>query len=196
MKNILIGASLAILAAGSAYAVEGGASRPTADADGNGVLTRAEAQAFATQTFAKLDANKDGKLDQADREARRAAMFDRLDTDRNGQLSRAEFTARPARAERGPRPEGEKGFGRGGRHGHYGMRGGMMMRGPGGAFGADTDKDGAISQAEFTAAAMKRFDAADANKDGQVTKEEREAQRAQKRQKWQNRGQPSAPPAN
>jgi len=40
---------------------------------------------------------------------------------------------------------------------------------------ADTNKDGAISQAEFMAAAMKRFDAEDTNHDGKITKEERAA---------------------
>ena len=40
-----------------------------------------------------------------------------------------------------------------------------------------TDGDKAISQAEFQTAALARFDAADANKDGQVTAEERAAQR-------------------
>ena len=57
--------------------------------------------------------------------------------------------------------------------GHHGKRGGhgmMMAR-------ADTDGDKAVSQAEFQAAALARFDAADANKDGQVTAEERAAQR-------------------
>jgi hypothetical protein len=51
------------------------------------------------------------------------------------------------------------------------MRGGMMMG------KADTNGDKAISQAEFETAALARFDAADANKDGQVTAEERAAQR-------------------
>ena len=56
----------------------------------------------------------------------------------------------------------------------HGMRGhhGMMMMGK-----ADTDGDKAISQAEFQTAALARFDVADANKDGQVTPEERKAQR-------------------
>src|SRR3546814_15144388 len=49
---------------------------------------------------------------------------------------------------------------------------GMRMMGK-----ADTDGDKAISQAEFQTAALARFDAADANKDGQVTSEERKAQR-------------------
>lgn len=172
MKNVLIGAALAVLAAGSAYAIEGANVRQPADADGNGVLSRAEAQASATQRFALLDANKDGKLDQADREARGVALFQRLDTDRNGQLSQAEFSARPAFAARAPgsddKAKGDRGFRRGGHgRGHRGAHPGF----------ADADNDGAVTQAEFTQAALRRFDAADANKDGNVTKEERQARR-------------------
>src|SRR3546814_6927341 len=66
------------------------------------------------------------------------------------------------------------------RGGHHSMRGGhgMMMK-------ADTDGDKAISQAEFRTAALARFDAQDANKDGQVTAEERQAAREAKRAEWQ-----------
>jgi Ca2+-binding EF-hand superfamily protein len=177
MKTWIIGFSLAALAAGSAYAVESG--RPSPDTDGNGILTRAEAEARSARLFARLDANKDGKLDSADRAARQAARFDRIDTDKDGQISRSEFTAprmRPAmHAEGAPGPR--MGPGRRGPHG-------MMMR----PRMADTDGDGAITQAEFTAAMMKRFDRADLNKDGQVTQDERRAI-------YQLRRQPAAPAA-
>ncbi|MFD2135292.1 hypothetical protein ACFSLT_08770 [Novosphingobium resinovorum] len=42
---------------------------------------------------------------------------------------------------------------------------------------ADANNDGAVTQAEFIAAALKRFDAQDTNHDGKVTKEERAAAR-------------------
>src|SRR3546814_4171666 len=61
----------AALIAAPVFAAPGGR---TGDADGNGVLTRAEAQAHATDRFAKMDTNKDGKIDAADRQAARAAM--------------------------------------------------------------------------------------------------------------------------
>src|SRR3546814_7484322 len=63
--------------------------------------------------------------------------------------------------------------------GHHGMRGGhgMMMK-------ADTNGDKAISQTEFQTAALARFDAQDANKDGQVTAAERKAAREAKRAEW------------
>jgi len=172
-------------------------------ADGNAVQTRADAQARATQMFAKMDANKDGKLDATDRAAQRAErqakIFASLDADGNGSISKAEWDKHGAdraakRAERGEKraEAGEAGEGkrhgmRGGhgkRGGHHGMGGRMMGK-------ADTDGDKAISQAEFQTAALARFDAADANKDGQVTAEERQAQRGAWRAK--RRAAPAAP---
>ncbi|MGH6695198.1 EF-hand domain-containing protein [Sphingopyxis sp.] len=171
-------------------------------ADGNAVQTRAEAQAKATQLFAKMDANKDGKLDATDRAAQRAErqakIFASLDTDGNGSISRPEWDKHGAdraakRAERGEKRSeaGEAGEGkRHGMRGGHGKRGGHhgMMMGK-----ADTDGDKAISQAEFQTAALARFDAADANKDGQVTAEERQAQRGAWRAK---RGAAPAAPTN
>ena len=133
-----------------------------------------------------MDADSDGRLTEADRAARMAqrhdARFARLDTDGNGQLSRAEFSAR-ADGEGGPqaRREGRRGGhaavarvrgeGRG-----EGMHGGMMG-GRAALRTADADSDGAVTQAEFTTAMLARFDAADANRDGTLTSEERRAAR-------------------
>lgn len=184
MKKISLLTLGAALIAVPVLAAPGAGSR--GDADGNGTLTRAEAQAHAAERFAKMDANKDGKIDASDRAARRAAMqtkmFERLDANKDGSISKAEWDQHSAdrAAKRGEKradagaTEGKRGMRghhgmRGGRHG---MRGGMMMG------KADTNGDKAISQAEFETAALTRFDAADANKDGQVTAEERAAQRA------------------
>ncbi len=168
------------------------------DTDGNGVLTRAESQAHATQMFAKMDANRDGKLDAADRAAKRAEMqakrFASLDADGNGSISKAEWDQHGAdraakRAERGEKRaeagEGKRHHGMRGGHGKRGGHHGMMMG------KADTDGDRAVSQAEFQTAALARFDAADANKDGQVTAEERQAQRGA----WRARRGGAAPAA-
>ena len=166
--------------------------------DRNAVQTRAEVQTTATEMFAKLDANKDGKLDGSDRAAKRAEMqekkFARLDADGDGSISKAEWDQHGAdrAAKRGERrtEAGEAGKGkRHGMRGHHGKRGGHhgMMMGK-----ADTDGDKAISQAEFQTAALARFDAADANKDGQVTPEERKEQRGAWRAK---RGATPAAPA-
>lgn len=189
MKKISLLTLGAALIAVPVLAAPGGAAK--GDADGNGVLTRVEAQANAAQMFAKMDVNKDGKLDAADRAAKRAEMqakkFASLDADGNGSISKAEWDQNSAdriakrsekRAGAGEAREGKRhGMrGPGKRGGHHGMGGRMMGQ-------ADTNGDKAISQAEFQAAALARFDASDANKDGQVTAEERKAQRGEWRAK-------------
>lgn len=186
MKKWMIGLPIAALAmTGGAYA-----QQTTKPAD-NAVMTKADAQARAVAMFAKMDVNKDGKLDQADRaarfEERRGKMFDRMDTNKDGNITRAEFTTMNPRADRsaedgkmaGKMERGGKGGHRGGKHG---MDRGMMV-----AHMADTNGDKAVTQDEFTAAAAKRFDALDADKDGQVTREERKAAREQMRAEWQEK---------
>ncbi len=175
-KSLTIGLSaLALVGGGSAALAMHHGGGMKADANGDGVVTRAEAEAEAgaTAMFAKMDANNDGTLNAADREARKQArrtkMFAALDADNNGQISRDEFMNHEHEGKRG----------KGHKMGKRGHRGGKMMLRM-----ADTDKDGNISQAEFTAAAMSRFDKTDANNDGQVTAEERQAHREQMRAKW------------
>ena len=199
MKKVALGLSAGALALGGFAYAQGGPGRhgPMMDADGDGVVTRAEAQASAAAMFTRMDVNKDGKIDAADREARRTQrkeeMFARLDTDKNGSISKAEFMAAKAPGDGrrgGPGMDGE----RGGRH-HAGMRGegkrhGRMhhARGPGGMMMmADTDKDGAVTQAEFTAASMKHFDMMDSDKDGKVTAEERKAAHEKMKAMWKAR---------
>lgn len=181
VRKLALGLSLAAMTvAGTAYADQAMGKK------GDEVITRGAVQEHSAAMFARMDVNKDGKLDKADREARRNMMFDRLDTDKNGQISRAEFSARPRRPEGMDKHGDRQGAkGEGGQRHHWGRRGhgghgGMMMMGM-----ADTNKDGAISQAEFTAAALARFDSMDANKDGKVTKEERQAARQAMREQWQ-----------
>ena len=182
-KRLMLGLSAAALTVGGIAYAQGPAGRPNPDADGNGVVTRAEAQASATAMFARLDANQDGKLDKTDRDARRTEMrgkmFDKLDADNNGAVSEGEFMAdRGMRGDGGPGMDapGKKGHGRHHRGGHGMMKMSKM---------ADTNKDGAVSQAEFAAAAMKRFDMADANRDGQITQEERAKMHEAMKAKWQ-----------
>src|SRR3546814_1013478 len=90
-KMIFLTLGAALIAA-PVFAAPGGR---TGDADGNGVLTRAEAQAHATDRFAKMDTNKDGKIDAADRQAARAAMqakrFAAFDANSDGSISKAEW---------------------------------------------------------------------------------------------------------
>lgn len=178
MKKLTIGLSVAALAlAGAAVAQPGmGARGLRADTNGDGIVTRAEAQAHSEKMFAFHDVNKDGKLDQSDREMRRAErrdkMFDSMDTNHDGQISRAEFDAKPQRWG-GDGKRGKWGH----KRGHYGP--GMMM-----GRMADANNDGAVSQAEYSAAAMKHFDQVDTNGDGKISQEEHQAARDAMRSKW------------
>lgn len=191
-KRLMIGlsaAAFALAGAGVAYA-----------AVNDGTTTRAEAQTHASAMFARMDVNKDGKLDTADRSARQAERFDRIDSDNNGSISPAEFSAGRGRdGARGSNRAGSDGDKRGhqmgghamgGRHGGgHGMGGMMLMR------MADTNGDQAVSQAEFSAAALKHFDSADANKDGTLTRAERQAAHQAMRAQMQA-ARPAAPATN
>lgn len=156
-------------------------------------LTRTAVEARAAAAFARLDVNGDGKIDAQDREARHAQRFARLDTNNDGVLSLEEFTAGPrqmrgqAREAVGERPRGERrmGMGRKGR-GSMGFMGfGMSGR----AFA----QGGAVTQAEFTNAALARFDKMDTNGDGVISSEERKAFRDQMREtRQQKRGERKA----
>ena len=140
------------------------------DANHDGVLDQADRDARRQARFERLDANDDGELGPADREARQKQAFDRLDADHSGGISFAEFTAlREQRDEL-----------RGERRGPGGERARMGMRGRGerdGARAADTNNDGTVTQAEFTSAALARFDRVDVDKDGTIGADERPARR-------------------
>lgn len=177
MKKFTLAATAAALAmTATALIAAPGDGKRGPDANGDGVMTRAEVQAQVAERFAKADANGDGVLNEADKAARTGQMFDKIDTDKNGSISRAEFVA--AHSGMGGEHEGMdhakmagpgrdrpgmagRGMGPGG--------GGMMLR------MADTNNDGAVTRDEAMTAALKHFDAMDANKDGKVTREERQA---------------------
>lgn len=100
------------------------------DTNGDGAVTKAEADAHRAAMFAEIDANKDGNVTPAEMQAhhdakraemrakREAAMMAKLDTNTDGVISAAEFAAAPA-----------PGFDK-----------------------LDTDKDGTVSKAEMAAA--------------------------------------------
>jgi hypothetical protein len=165
----LAAGAAALVVAGAAYAQAPQARPP---------LTRAAAEQRSDKLFARLDANHDGKIDQADHAVREKTRFDRVDANHDGQVSYAEFTAMhgrrdDARAERSPRGVNHMALRRAGA--------GRLIR------LADADRDGAITQAEFHAAALTRFDQLDADKNGTVTPDEAKAARDSRRQQWQAR---------
>lgn len=170
-------------------------------------VTRAQIEAKVKERFAQLDANKDGVVTReeinAQRQAKRAERLDQrfktLDKDANGSISRAEFDA--GHAQRGPGRDGKAAAAKAdgttppaaktARHGGHGKgRMGHSMMG-GGMFGfgmADANKDGNITLAEATTAALARFDKMDANKDGTLTAQERKDAMQQKREQWKKDG--------
>lgn len=174
--NRFLPLSLAALASATLLAGTAVLAQPAPDTS----LTRADAEARATAAFARLDANSDGVLTPADRPAGQPAFgreqFDAADADNNDQLSFAEASAMhqqhqamrgERRADRGARME---------RMGMERMRGpmrGQMLE------GADADSNGTVSQAEFSAHALARFDRADADSNGTISAEEHRAMRGQ-----------------
>ncbi len=165
--------------------------------------TRAELQAKIAEHFRKADASGDGIVTKAEADAAREAMkakfaehhaerrsehFAMLDADKNGQISKEEYSAPRKRGGEGKKGGHDR---HGGKHmGHHG--GGMVMAMRGEWFErADADKDGRLTLAEAEAGPLAMFDKVDANKDGTISHEEHQAARAMMRSKWQEmHGQP------
>lgn len=202
-KKTLLLAGLATLAAAPLIAQE------MAGHQGHGAMarapmTRADVQAQVKTHFAEMDANKDGAVTQAELDSARTAqmskmqdeMFNKMDADKNGSISRAEFDAHhqqmmsghmapppppggpgsppPPMADRGGKMEMHRG-GMGGRMG--GMGGRMFAM-------ADANKDGQVTEAEATQAALAHFDQIDADKNGTISDAEHKAAREKMRADW------------
>jgi Ca2+-binding EF-hand superfamily protein len=191
MKTLLIcGAAAAALVTATAIAQAPQAPAPIA----RNVLTRAEVQGRVSRHFAKLDANRDGFVTKAEADAmkaqrmqkrsakraeRRSTRFDRIDANHDGSISRAEFDAHhQVRVEkRIVIRDGKAADGTQVRRIHRrGGMGGMMMLKM-----ADANKDGRVTLAEAEGAALRHFEMMDVNRDGQVTRDERRQMRQHRR---------------
>lgn len=181
MNKLTLTIATSVLALGAAVSAH---AQPGPGGAGNHPpATRAEVQQHAGQMFKQMDVNGDGKLDAADREAHQGQVFSRLDTNGDGQLSEEEFAA--GREAMGSGKGEHRGHGKGdhARQGQPMMQG--MQRMARMARMADKNGDNAISQDEFTAAALAMFDRADTNGDGTISQEERDAVRDTMRDRMQ-----------
>lgn len=165
MNRKLIASVLAASALLVGAALAASPERPRIDANGDGFVSRAEAEAGASQQFDKLDSDKNGKLDDADRAALREKHSERHKERREARKERME-----AHREAGPGAPPSEGMraGPGGHRFHHrggGPMGMMLMAHPG---EADRNGDGALSKQEFVTQGLRFFDAMDANGDGKV----------------------------
>lgn len=103
------------------------------------------------------DVDGDGQVTREEAMSHAVERFERMDADANGAVTEEEMKA--ARDEMRKARQGA-------REGKKGKRGGR------GFLRADTDEDGQVSRAEIMASAEARFDRADANGDGYLTKDE------------------------
>jgi Ca2+-binding EF-hand superfamily protein len=175
MKRIFLATCMtAILGVGSAMAgpehAKGPMGNPAGpeamfdrvDANGDGTITREEAQAQRGTLFDRLDRNTDGYLEAAEehlgrykrkemrkmhRAERKADRHLELDANADGKVSLAEFEARPS-------PMFDK---------------------------LDSNADGTISAAEHTAAKRSMFARLDVNADGFLSKADKQQRRAKMR---------------
>lgn len=199
--SALAAVSMAALIGGAALAQQA-APQPTerharADTDGDGRISQAEFVQGRIARLSALDTNHDGSVTveemRAARQARgaerAAARFDRLDADKNGEISRSEFDA--PRAARADSAAGEHRMGRMGPGRHGGMGGGRMgghgMGRMGHGAGQRMANHGPVVISEAQTKLTEAFTRLDANHDGYLTQDERQAGRAAMRERFQER---------
>lgn len=187
-----------------AVSVVAGVTLPALAQMAEGPVTRAEVEARVKDRLGRLDADKNGTVTRDEMmafaktrmDARADDDFTAMDTDKSGSISRAEFDA--ARAKRGgahvvrmerrgpdammappPPPEGsavpQPVPGPDGKPILRERMRVMMMGGHDGMVLADVDGQGIVI-ADAVKKALDRFDAADTNKDGKLSPDERKAQ--------------------
>ncbi|MEQ1617840.1 MAG: hypothetical protein ABL883_05805 [Terricaulis sp.] len=189
MRTILIAVAGATLLVGAAWAQghhgHGVEHLFQADADNDGVVTRAEFDAARNARFARLDDDDDGRLEHGEHargEHRRGRGghgghhgWADADANNDGAISRDEFLARPTRmfamldANNDGSISAEEQAQMHARHEERREAHGRRL---------DADGDHELSREEFSAAGANLFGRLDANGDGRVTREEAEAARA------------------
>lgn len=153
------------------------------DADNDGFISRAEAQAQAERMFDHMDTNDDGKIDAADRGRFEHRIVEkrviRKDGDAKGKAGTRDQIEDDIIIEHGGPGDRERRVivrKRGDGKGHDGPRV-HRMHGPGpmpfmmmmhGGGEADVNGDGALSRQEMVNQHLRFFDAADVNRDGKI----------------------------
>ncbi|WP_431470489.1 EF-hand domain-containing protein [Sphingosinithalassobacter sp. LHW66-3] len=156
-----------------------GHSTIRADADRNGVVTRAELLAQVEQRFAQRDANSDGQLTEGEsfhnrRGGRlRERILSRIDADGNGAITLAEQKAQAERRFARLDANGDGAIDPAEREAARERMRQMRERRGDPIARADTDRNGILTRAEMLAQVEQRFAQRDANSDGQLTGDER-----------------------
>lgn len=189
MKSLLPLACLLLLAplASPLQAQSTTPDRPTLDANGDGVIDRAEAARAPrmAERFSALDRNGDGRLTADERPKGKMhgrhkghhGGLKRLDSDKDGRISRAEFDAGQATRATKMAQRGDK----------HRKHAGMMQHPPMDFAAIDANRDGYLvgselrahhermrpqREAERTARFNTRFTEADLNRDGRLGRAE------------------------
>ena len=162
---------------------KGGGKHPEMlDTNGDGAVSRAEAEASAADFFGRIYTNADEFLTQAElkagHEARRAGMKAEWAGKREGRPAREPAAdADPARAEAWKASKEER-------------KANMQTKAADRFAAVDTDSDGRWSKAEYTAHRLEHFTRLDTDADGSITAAEQEAARArmkERRCKWRDK---------
>ncbi len=183
-RKIALSALGAALLLGSAATASFAA--PPAHGKGHGERMPFRPELAFVQLLKVADTNKDGKITKEEFAARQDALFAEIDKDKDGSITPKEMReyrqakmeafraahprpeAADAKAGEGKGPEGKRA-----EREHGGRQGWGKHGGKGGAFAmmrmADTDENGQVSKAEFTAAGEKMFERLDRNKDGVIS---------------------------
>jgi len=145
------------------------------DANADGNITRAEAEASIAARFATIDANSDGFVTQDEMKTHHETKRAEMKAKWEAKKAEGEAAGKPAREGK---PKREKDPAKA-----ADWQAKKAEKSAEHWAAMDTDGDGRLSLAEFTAQHIKFFDKMDADNDGTITKAELEAAKANKKER-------------